>query len=228
MSSQLSYLTFTTRSRHSHVRHPLHSWVHHCVVTPTLPGQLNLRQIWNFNMNWSYTWAKYKMNWTHTWGVFKPQQCNRCCVESQEATRLLASTFGMAMMMMMMVRIVMVKTPPLTWKVREKQWWWWWDFKIMANAKNIIHDMACQRITISMMQVVMEEQIQRHCKNCEWCPGHRWKGKYLGILYETWESQSQICLLPLDRSCVDPSLAEPSCSLPPKDNKFLNISCQGR
>ena len=37
------------------------------------------------------------MNWTHTWGVFKPQQCNRCCVESQEATRLLASTFAMAM-----------------------------------------------------------------------------------------------------------------------------------
>ena len=54
------------------------------------------------------------------------------------------------------------------------------------------------------------------------------KGKYLGILYETWESQSQICLLPLDRSCVDPSLAEPSCSLPPIDNKFLNISFQGR
>ena len=136
MSSQLSYLTFTTRSRHSHLRHPLHPWVHHCVVTPTLPGQLNLRQIWNFNMNWSYTWAKFKMNWTHTWGVFKPQQCNRCCVESQEATRLLASTFAMAMIMiMMMVGIVMVKTPPLTWKVREKQWWWWWDFKIMANAK---------------------------------------------------------------------------------------------
>ena len=31
----------------------------------------------------------------------------------------------------------------------------------MPNAKNIIHDMACQRITISMMKVVMEEQIQR-------------------------------------------------------------------